>query len=194
MAKKYLTLSAPARAPVITAPGPECAVTTPNNSSLAPVVIPGQAQAEDGPPPIFIDNGSGASQERGAGLAGLARLILIGRQYHEAAGPGAFVEKIYQGYYGYERHTVYKTCAIAAAYAGAFGPKSIERPAFSYSQAVYTLSLLLNFDLKQTVTDPAGGRGPLVVRIIKLTDVHYWDTAGIVAWLFDMARSAAGNL
>jgi hypothetical protein len=30
----------------------------------------------------------------------------------------------------------FRTCALAAAYAGAFGQKSIEKPEFSYSMAV----------------------------------------------------------
>ena len=119
----------------------------------------------------------------------LAQLIAAGSAYHDAAAPGAFVEVLQVGYYAWERRIVYRTCPVAAAYVGAFGPDSIERPAFSYTQAIYRLSRRVGYDLEVPVVDPLGKRGPLVERIIKLTDDHKWDRAGIIEWVSEVERT-----
>jgi hypothetical protein len=138
-----------------------------------PIIIPGYAEELAGPLPIMIPEPRRS----------LAELIRLGATYHDQASPGAFVEKVTMGYYAYERREVWRTCALAAAYAGAFGPASIERPQFSYSEAVFMLNGRLGYHLYTEVTDPVGGRGRLVDRIIKLTDDHKWTREGVAQWV-----------
>jgi len=112
----------------------------------------------------------------------LAHFLRVGATYHPRCR-NAFVEKVQIGYYAYERREEWRTCLLAAAYAGAFGPNSIERPQFSYTQAVFLLSEEVGYSLKTVVTDPTGNSGPLADRIIKLADDHFWDENGVAKWL-----------
>src|SRR5690606_4889556 len=78
----------------------------------------------------------------------LSNFLRVGRLYHPLCR-NTFVERVQIGYYAYERREEWRTCALAAAYAGAFGPQSIEKPEFSYSMAIWRLSQLVGFDIGQ---------------------------------------------
>ena len=96
----------------------------------------------------------------------------------------SFIERIELGYYHYERRTEWRTCALAAAYAGAFGPRSIERPEFSYSMALWQLSQKLGYDLNQTIVyGPTGRCQPVIDEMIQLIDADGWTREGVVQWL-----------
>lgn len=115
----------------------------------------------------------------------LSYLMLVGRQYHPLCRD-AFVERVSIGYYAYERRYEWKTCAIAAAYAGAFGAESIERPDFSYSMAVYRLSKLIGYDMhKLRMNLPTGTQMPLDEGIMSLVDNHLWTRQGVAELLMD---------
>lgn len=117
-------------------------------------------------------------------LAMLAGFLAIGRTYHERASVGSFVDKVTTGYYDYERRTEWRTCAVAAAYAGAFGPQVIEREAFSYSQAVWQLSDLVGHDLSQLhVLGPTDRVSAVLDEVVLLSDVNLWTRLGLVHWL-----------
>ena len=84
----------------------------------------------------------------------------------------------------YEQRLEWRTCTLAAAYAGAFGPQSIERPEFSYTMAVWQLSQKVGYDIGKTiVTGPTGRQNNLDDEMIKLTDVNLWTRAGVADWL-----------
>ena len=94
------------------------------------------------------------------------------------------MERVQIGYYAYERRDEWRTCTLAAAYAGAFGPDSIEKPAFSYSMAVWRLSQRVGFDIdKHQVTGPTGRQNNLADEMIKLTDDNLWTRSGVAEWL-----------
>lgn len=139
---------------------------------VPPAVLPGEPQ----PPPIIIP---GRGHENGR----LSDLILVGRTYHPLCRQ-AFVEKVQIGYYAYERREEWRTCTLAAAYAGAFGPDSIQRPDFSYTMAVWRLSQRLGYDIgKLQVVGPTGRHNSLANEMIELTDVNLWTRAGVAEWV-----------
>jgi hypothetical protein len=113
----------------------------------------------------------------------LSNYLRLGRAYHPLCR-NTFVERVQIGYYAYERREEWRTCALAAAYAGAFGPKSIEKPEFSYSMAIWRLSQMVGFDISQhQVTGPTGRRNNLADEMIKLVDENLWTRAGVAEWL-----------
>lgn len=113
----------------------------------------------------------------------LSNFLRIGRMYHPLCR-NTFVERVQIGYYAYERREEWRTCALAAAYAGAFGPQSIEKPEFSYSMAVWRLSQLVGFDMGQCqVVGPTGRQNNLADEIIRLVDENLWTRAGVADWL-----------
>ncbi|MCB8926119.1 MAG: hypothetical protein H6652_10905 [Ardenticatenaceae bacterium] len=113
----------------------------------------------------------------------LSNFLQIGRMYHSLCR-NAFVEKVQIGYYAYERREEWRTCALAAAYAGAFGPQSIERPDFSYSMAIWRLSQRVGFDIgKREVVGPTGRHNNLADEMIKLVDENLWTRAGVAEWV-----------
>jgi hypothetical protein len=116
-------------------------------------------------------------------LAKLAGFLAIGRTYHELARY-AFVEKVQMGYYAYERRTEWRTCALAAAYAGAFGPQAVERPEFSYSEAVWRLSKQVGYNLDQLyVIGPTGRFSAVCDEMVLLIDANFWTRRGVAEWL-----------
>lgn len=118
----------------------------------------------------------------------LSNFLRVGRLYHPLCR-NSFVECHTIGYYAYERREVWKTCALAAAYAGAFGPQSIERPEFSYSMVVWQLSQKLGYDIGKTIaTGPTGRKLPIADEIIELVDVNLWTRAGVADWLQTVGR------
>ncbi len=119
----------------------------------------------------------------------LAALLLRGRQYHPLCRNG-FVEAVQIGHYAYERRTEWRTCALAAAYAGAFGAESIQKSSFSYSMAIFRLSNLINLDIGKTnITGPTGRQNNIADEMIQLTDNNLWETDGIVEWLASLEVS-----
>lgn len=109
----------------------------------------------------------------------LSHYLFVGRTYHDLCR-NTFVEKVQHGYYAYERWFEWRTCAVAAAYAGAFGASSIEHPEFSYSMAVWRLSQLVGYDIgKYEITDPTGRTAPVAEAMIKLVDENYWNRIGV---------------
>ena len=117
-------------------------------------------------------------------LAMLAGFLAIGRTYHARAGTGSFVDKVQVGFYAYERREEWRTCAVAAAYAGAFGPQVIERDEFSYSQAVWHLSDLVGYDLNELyVLGPTGRVSAVCDEMVLLTDTNFWTRLGLIHWL-----------
>jgi hypothetical protein len=116
-------------------------------------------------------------------LAELAGYLAIGRTYHELAR-FAFVEKVQLGYYAYERRVEWRTCALAAAYSGAFGPQAVERPEFSYSEAIWRLSKRIGYNLDQLyVIGPTGRFSAVPDEMTLLTDANYWSRRGVAEWL-----------
>lgn len=115
--------------------------------------------------------------------ATLSNFLRIGRLYHPLCR-NSFVERVQIGYYYYERREEWRTCALAAAYAGAFGPQSIERPEFSYSMAVWRLSQRVGFDIGQKqVVGPTGRHNTLADEMIQLIDENLWTRAGVAEWI-----------
>jgi hypothetical protein len=113
----------------------------------------------------------------------LANFLQIGRLYHPLCR-NAFVEKVAVGYYAYERREEWRTCALAAAYAGAFGPQSIEKPDFSYSMAIWRLSQRAGFNIgERQVVGPTGRHNNLADEMIKLVDDNLWTRAGVAEWV-----------
>lgn len=113
----------------------------------------------------------------------LSRSLALGRTYHPLCR-GTFVQKVQHGYYAYERWTEWQTCALAAAYAGVFGPGEIERPEFSYSQACWLLGRVLGYDpAKLIVEGPTGRRLPVAEEMVKLVDDNLWNRRAVAAWL-----------
>jgi hypothetical protein len=116
----------------------------------------------------------------------LSDFLRTGRLHHPLCR-NTFVERVQIGYYAYERREEWRTCALAAAYAGAFGPQSIEQPEFSYSMAVWRLSQLVGFDIgTHRVNSPGGRRGGVAEEMVKLVDVNLWTRAGVADWLASM--------
>lgn len=113
----------------------------------------------------------------------LSHFLHMGRLYHPLCR-NAFVERVQLGYYAYERREEWRTCALAAAYAGAFGPQSIEKPDFSYSMAIWRLSQRVGFDIGQRqVVGPTGRHNNLADEMIKLVDDNLWTRAGVAEWV-----------
>lgn len=113
----------------------------------------------------------------------LSRSLAIGRTYHPLCR-GTFVQKVQHGYYAYERWTEWQTCALAAAYAGIFGPGEIEKPEFSYSQACWLLSQVVGYDpAKLIVEGPTGRRLSVAEEMVKLVDDNLWNRRAVAAWL-----------
>ena len=117
----------------------------------------------------------------------LSNFLRIGRMYHPLCR-NTFVERVQIGYYAYERREEWRTCALAAAYAGAFGPQSIEKPEFSYSMANWRLSQLVGFDIGQRqVVGPTGRHNNLADEMIRLVDENLWTRAGVAEWLASLS-------
>lgn len=113
----------------------------------------------------------------------LSNFLQVGRQYHRLCR-GSFMERRVIGYYHYERRIEYRTCVIAAAYAGAFGPESIEEKGFSYSMAIWRLSQKVGYDLNTLEVYGPTGRCQAVAReIIQLVDQDGWTREGVAEWL-----------
>ena len=113
----------------------------------------------------------------------LSRSLALGRTYHPLCR-GTFVQKVQHGYYAYERWTEWQTCALAAAYAGIFGPGEIEKPEFSYSQACWLLSQFVGYDpAKLIVEGPTGRRLPVAEEMVRLVDDNLWNRRAVAAWL-----------
>lgn len=113
----------------------------------------------------------------------LSYFLRLGRLYHPLCR-NAFVERVQIGYYAYERREEWRTCALAAAYAGAFGPQSIERPDFSYSMAIWRLSQRVGYDLGACqVVGPTGRHNNLADEMIRLVDENLWTRAGVADWV-----------
>ena len=116
----------------------------------------------------------------------LSRALVRGRVFHPLCR-NAFVECQTIGFYGYEQRQEWRTCALAAAYAGIFGPGEIERPSFSYTQACWLLGQVLGYDpAKRIIEGPTGRRLPVAEEMIALTDVDLWTRRGVAAWLGSM--------
>ena len=113
----------------------------------------------------------------------LSTYMLVGAQYHPICRH-SFIERVELGYYHYERRTEWRTCAIAAAYAGMFGARSVETSEFSISMALWRLKQVLGYDLRKTIiTDPEGATGSIESACIRLIDVHGWSRPGVAQWL-----------
>ncbi len=113
----------------------------------------------------------------------LSSSLALGRTYHPLCR-GTFVQKVQHGYYAYERWTEWQTCALAAAYAGIFGPGEIEKPEFSYSQACWLLSQVVGYDpAKLIVEGPTGRRLPVAEEMVRLVDDNLWNRRAVAAWL-----------
>lgn len=120
------------------------------------------------------------------GYRELSQALLAGREYHPLCRH-SFVECHTVGYYAYERRNVWKTCALAAAYAGIFGPGEIERPEFSYSQCCWLLSQVLGYDPSKLIVDgPTGRRLPVAEEMVKLVDDNLWNRRTVAAWLYSV--------
>ena len=140
-----------------------------------PLPIPPQK-----PEPIIINLSPEQSQTSTETLSNFLRL---GRLYHPLCR-NAFVERVQIGYYAYERREEWRTCALAAAYAGAFGPQSIERPDFSYSMAIWRLSQRVGYDIgARQVIGPTGRHNNLADEMIRLVDENLWTRAGVADWV-----------
>ena len=113
----------------------------------------------------------------------LASYIREGCRYHPICR-NAFIELVQHGYWRYERRTKWHTCTLASAYAGAFGPTSIERPEFSYSMAIWKLSQKLGLNIgTYLVTGPTNRKQNLADEMIELTDTNLWTREGVADWL-----------
>ena len=78
----------------------------------------------------------------------------------------------------------WRTCALAAIYAGAFGSDSVERPDFSYSMAIWRLSKKLGFNIgTYQVIGPTGRKNNLADEIIELVDANMWTREGVADWV-----------
>lgn len=116
----------------------------------------------------------------------LSELIAIGRTYHPLCR-GAFIEKRVTGYYHYEQRVTWHTCALAAAYAAAYGRETVERPEFSYSMALFRLARIIGYRADElTVTGPTGRVQPVSEEVMQLVDINYWTRQGVAEWLEDI--------
>lgn len=94
------------------------------------------------------------------------------------------MKQVVTGYYHYERKVRLQTCAVAAAYAGAFGPESITGAQFSYSMACWRLSQRVGYDIAQRiVTGPTGRRNNVAHEMTQLVDENWWTREGVAEWL-----------
>ncbi len=120
----------------------------------------------------------------------LSQLILSGRQHHPQA-VGSFVEQVTAGYYAYEQRTEWRTCALAAAYVGAFGPNAInERTGQSMVNAGLEPLIGYHPDMLTIAGPPLpinGGTAHHVrsvsATIQALNDNHGWTRLAIARWL-----------
>lgn len=118
----------------------------------------------------------------------LSELIAIGRTYHPLCRH-AFMEKRVTGYYHYERRATWYTCALAAAYAAAFGPGSVERDDFSPSMMVWRLAQVIGYRADMLpVTGPTGRLQPVSLEVMDLVDVDHWTRQGVAEWLGSVGR------
>ena len=130
--------------------------------------------------PIIIDI---PAPQRQTHTNTLSSYLDKGRQMHPLCRH-SFIERVELGYYHYERRTEWRTCALAAAYAGAFGAHTIERPEFSYSMALWQLSQKLGYDLHQTIVyGPTGRCQPVIDEMVQLIDQDGWTREGVAQWL-----------
>lgn len=130
--------------------------------------------------PIIIDVPASTSS---ATNNTLSAYLDKGRQMHPLCRH-SFIKRVELGYYHYERRVEWHTCALAAAYAGAFGAYTVERPNFSYSMAIWQLSQKLGYDLRQTIVyGPTGRRQPVIDEMAQLIDQDGWTRKGVVEWL-----------
>lgn len=162
------TESAPTSLTVLTPTG--IISSTPKQTALIP----------QKPTPIIIPH---SPEELDVKRDTLSNFLQIGRLYHPLCR-NAFVEKVQTGYYAYERREEWRTCALAAAYAGAFGPQSIERPDFSYSMAIWRLSQRVGYNIgERQVVGPTGRHNNLADEMIKLIDDNLWTRVGVAEWV-----------
>ncbi len=132
------------------------------------------------PDPIIIDI---PQPRRRSQSNTLSYYLEMGRRMHPLCRD-SFIERVELGYYYYERRTEWRTCALAAAYAGLFGPRSVERPDFSESMAIWRLSQKLGYDLRTTIVyGPTGRCQPVIEEMIQLVDEDGWARDGVVEWL-----------
>lgn len=96
----------------------------------------------------------------------------------------SFVQKVTTGFYHYEREVHFHTCAVAAAYVGAFGSEIVEDPHFSYSMATWKLGHKLGYNLQSTfVTGPTGRQNSIAREMMSLVDTNWWTREGVADWL-----------
>ncbi|MCA9946573.1 MAG: hypothetical protein KC449_23995 [Anaerolineales bacterium] len=113
----------------------------------------------------------------------LSAFLETGRLYHPLCRQ-AFVEQVAIGYYAYEQQVEFRTWALAAAYAGAFGANAVERADFSYTMAVWQLSQRVGYGLEQTVVNgPTGRQQNIAKEMMDLTDINLWTRQGVAQWL-----------
>ena len=132
-------------------------------------------------PPTVIDMGYQHPMRQAASLSHYLR---IGSQYHPLCRH-SFVEQVVQGHHAYSRQIEFRTCALAAAYAGAYGPDSIKESGFSYSMATWRLGNLMGQNLSDTkVTGPTGRTNNNVIdEMVQLVDENLWTREGVADWL-----------
>ena len=138
------------------------------------------------PQPVSVGSAGQLVPPLNRGWWDLSQALLLGRELHPPCR-GTFVQKVQRGYYDYERRYEWQTCALAAAYAGIFGPAAVELPTFSYSQCVWKLTQVLGYDpSKRIVEGPTGRRLPVVEEMVKLTDDNLWQRRTVAAWLWSV--------
>lgn len=113
----------------------------------------------------------------------LSNFLRIGLKLHPLCRH-SFVKKVITGYYHYDRKIQYQTCAVAAAYAGAFGPESIDDVQFSFSMATWRLSQKVGYDLNQLIVKgPTGRLNSVSQEMTQLVDENWWTREGVAEWL-----------
>lgn len=138
------------------------------------------------PQPVNVGSAGQPVPPLNRGYWDLSQALLLGRELHPLCR-GTFVQKVQHGYYAYERWTEWQTCALAAAYAGIFGPAAVEQPEFSYTQCCWLLTQVLGYDpAKRIVEGPTGRRLPVAEEMVKLTDVNLWNRRTVAAWLWSV--------
>lgn len=123
-------------------------------------------------------------------LAKLAELLQIGRRFHDRAPANYFVwQRPYDRNRDYYENLVgsnrpIHTCAVAAAYAGAFGPQAVEQSGFSWSEAVWRLNRHIGYNLDELlVVGPTRRQSTIYDEMILLNDANGWSRAGVAEWL-----------
>lgn len=112
----------------------------------------------------------------------LSSSLALGRTYHPLCR-GTFVQKVQ---YGHHPHvwTEWQTDALAAAYAGIFGPTAVEQTEFSYAHCCRKLTQALGYDpTKRIVEGPTGRRLPVADEMVRLVDDNSWSRRAVAAWL-----------